>query len=410
MVIRRVAALRSSHTAHHVFHKASRIIKCYLVANAVVLCIRPRRCRARAARPSAVDILSCIVSRQCNYVIRCRVTNDRTTAPCGISHCPRVACPLKLIALIVDLGRSILVNNGFCLLVCLRYRTVVVADNDAIHILQQRPFAAWDILHIKHTKIVDLRPTRIRQCKQGGIPRHVFEIKIDLCKILNVVCRCACIDIERIPCCLILCVVTTSAAENLAGRNISNRTRLRIAEVDRVASGITMLRKTTVDKTAYSPPFDRDRVARRRAYSRRSITSVELTRRTARDGYLVALAIIALRHICRRAVALGIAAVNLSVPRHPCNGDMVARCRVAEHGFTAVHIDFTCARDTITRINCFLHPRKLVALINNRRILRRAMRHFTCNIRFKLIVECNHFVRSIVVDIDAIGVLHERHF
>ena len=341
-------------------------------------------------------------------IVRRRVTNDRTTAPCGVSHCPRVTCPLELIALIVDLGRSILVNNGFRLFVCLGYRTVVVADNNAMRILQQRPFAARDILHIKHTKIFDLRLLRARQCKQGGIPRHVFEIKIDLCKILNVVCRCSCIDIERIPCCLILCVVTTSAAENLAGRNISDCPSLRIAEVDRIARGITMLRKATVDKTAYSPPIDRDHVARRHPHSRRSIASVEFTRRTARDGYLVALAVIALRDSCRCTTALGIAAVNLSVPRRSRNCDLIIRRSVTDGRKSAVHINFRKEGGAVARIDRFSRTCKLIVLVVKLLIPSGANLPTRCNITLVCIGQCEVCDPStIIANINPLQIGHQ---
>ena len=140
-----------------------------------------------------------MITAQRDFIICRCIAKHGAAAPDIRPFCLRCTCPLESVALIADLGRSILVNDGFRLFSRPPELRGVRLNVDAIGILDQSAAADLCIVHMKLTEAFNLCFARIRQREQRIVHIHVgIEIKINRREVLDIVCLGVRVDIERV--------------------------------------------------------------------------------------------------------------------------------------------------------------------------------------------------------------------
>ena len=177
-----------------------------------------------------------MVAGQCYFVFRCRITNDRTTAPCCCTV--RILCRrfLELIGTIGDpVASRVLLDDGFRLVSRSSHIRRIVNIN-TVRVLDQSAAADRCIFHMKLIEAFNLCFARIRQHEQGVARIHMgIEVEVDRLEVLDVIGYGICIDIERVVRHLAGIGGVLAAVNRAIDRVACRHGALAVAEVDGIA-------------------------------------------------------------------------------------------------------------------------------------------------------------------------------
>ena len=248
LVARGAARLHGGEAAVDGAHRAR------LEVDGVVCAVEFRRCRrARARRPAAVGVaMRRAVDRQ--RVVRRRVADDGAAGP---DVCQSISCRrrrigvLELVAAVEDLLRRRRVGVGVDGVFVRAgrgdfFRTRVVVDVDACHVLQEDGLAARRV-----ARILELAPVEVRHRAADKVQHGVrlvegrVEVEVDHAEIGDVARRGIGVDVKGVV------RIRRPAAAIDRARDGSGGVRRAIAEVDGVARRRARRRVSAVDIAAY---------------------------------------------------------------------------------------------------------------------------------------------------------------